>query len=123
MRAGRLRAQTVKTWRAPTDSASPYPVGPNTLNRQFAVAKPNRVWAGASTYVWTTEGGLSRAVGLDLDSRRVIAGGMGSRLTQERATAALTRALAHRRPAWCIIRTAGPRTPPPRTANGWPSTA
>jgi hypothetical protein len=46
MQAGRIRAKTVKKWRATTDSAHPYPVVPNTLNRQFAVAAPNRVWAG-----------------------------------------------------------------------------
>ena len=60
-----------------------------TLNRQFAVAAPNRVWAGDITYVWTVEGWLYLAVVLDLYSRRVIAWGVGSRLTQELATAAL----------------------------------
>jgi transposase InsO family protein len=103
MRAGRIRAKTVKKWRATTDSAHPYPVVPNTLNRQFAVAKPNRVWAGDITYVWTAEGWLYLAVVLDLYSRRVIAWGMGSRLTQELATAALTMAIEHRRPASGVV--------------------
>jgi putative transposase len=99
MRTNAIRAKTVKTWRATTDSAHPYPVVPNTLNRQFAVAHPNRVWAGDITYVWTAEGWLYLAVVLDLYSRRVIAWGMGSRLTQELATAALIMAVEHRRPA------------------------
>jgi transposase InsO family protein len=43
MRTKAIRAKTVKTWRATTDSAHPYPVAPNTLNRQFVVAAPNRV--------------------------------------------------------------------------------
>ncbi len=103
MRAGHIRAKTVKKWRATTDSAHPYPVVPNTLNRQFAVAKPNRVWAGDITYVWTAEGWLYLAVVLDLYSRRVIAWGMGSRLTQELATAALTMAIEHRRPASGVV--------------------
>ncbi|MDQ6735348.1 MAG: DDE-type integrase/transposase/recombinase [Nitrospirota bacterium] len=126
MRAGGIRAKTVKTWRATTDSAHPYPVVPNTLNRQFAVAAPNKVWAGDITYVWTAEGWLYLAVVLDLYSRRVMAWGMGSRLTQELATAALTMAVEHRRPAsgvGCIIRTAGPSTPRPCIASCWPITA
>ena len=103
MRADGIRAKTVKQWRATTDSAHPYPVVPNTLNRQFAVAAPNRVWAGDITYIWTAEGWLYLAVVLDLYSRRVIAWGMGSRLTQELATAALTMALEHRRPARGVV--------------------
>jgi len=103
MRASGIRAKTVKTWRVTTDSAHPYPVVPNMLNRQFAVAAPNRVWAGDITYIWTTEGWLYLAVVLDLYSRRVIAWGMGSRLTQELARAALTMALEHRRPARGVV--------------------
>jgi putative transposase len=99
MRTSVIRAKTVKKWRATTDSAHQYPVVPNTLNRQFAVAHPNQVWAGDITYVWTVEGWLYLAVVLDLYSRRVIAWGMGSRLTQELATAALTMAGEQRRPA------------------------
>jgi putative transposase len=99
MRASASRAKTVKQWRATTDSAHQYPVVPNTLNRQFAVAHPNQVWAGDITYIATREGWLYLAVVLDLYSRRVIAWGMGSRLTQELATAALTMAVEHRRPA------------------------
>ena len=103
MRAGAIRAKTVKKWRATTDSAHPHPVAPNTLNRQFAVTKPNRVWAGDITYVWTAEGWLYLAVVLDLYSRRVIAWGMSSRLTQDLATAALTMAVERRRPASGVL--------------------
>ena len=103
MRAGGTRAKTMKKWRATTDSAHPYPVVPNTLNRQCAVAAPSRVWAGDITYIWTAEGWLYLAVVLDLYSRRVIAWGMGSRLTQELATGALTMAIEHRRPAHGVV--------------------
>ena len=99
-------AKTVKKWRATTESAHPYPVVSNTLNRQFAVAHPNQVWAGDITYIWTAEGWLYLAVVLDLYSRRVIAWGMGSRLTQELVTAALTMAVDHRR-----VASYGPRRP------------
>jgi putative transposase len=99
MRAGAIRAKTVKKWRATTDSAHPHPVVAHTLNRQFAVVAPNRVWAGDITYVWTVEGWLYLAVVLDRYSRRVIAWAMGSRLTQELAAEALTMALRRRQPA------------------------
>jgi len=65
--------------------------------------RTHQVWAGDITYVWTTEGWLYLAVVLDLYSRRVIAWGMGSRLTQELATAALTMAVEHRRPAHGVV--------------------
>ena len=103
MHDGALRAKMVKKWRATTDSAHAHPVASNTLNRQFAVAAPNQVWAGDITYVWTAEGWLYLAVVLDLYSRLVIAWGMGSRLTQELATAALTMALARRRPTADVL--------------------
>ena len=98
MRADGLRAKTVKKWRATTQFQHRFPVTTNTLNRQFAVAHPNRVWAGDLTYVWTTEGWLYLAVVLDLYSRRVIGWAMGARLTVELAEQALTMALAHRQP-------------------------
>ena len=98
MRQAGLRAKTVKKWRATTQSQHRFPVTTNTLNRQFTVAQPNRVWAGDLTYVWTTEGWLYLAVILDLYSRRVIGWAMGHRLTVELAEQALTRALANRTP-------------------------
>ena len=98
MRADGIRAKTVKQWRATTDSGPPWPVATHALNRQFQVAQPNRVWAGDLTYVWTTEGWLYLAVGLDLYSRLVIGWAMGHRLTVELAERALTMALANRTP-------------------------
>ena len=98
MRQHRIRAKTVKKWRATTQSHHRMPVTENTLNRQFTVAQPNRVWAGDLTYVWTTEGWLYLAVVLDLYSRAVIGWAMGSRLTVEWAAHALTMALTHRHP-------------------------
>jgi putative transposase len=103
MHASHLRAKTVKRWRATTDSSHALPVAANTLNRQFTIEHPNRVWAGDMTYIWTAEGWLYLAVVLDLYSRRVIAWGMGSRLTQDLVTAALTMAVEHRRPAGGVL--------------------
>ena len=98
MRQEGIRAKTVKKWRATTQSNHRLPVALNTLNRQFTVTQPNRVWAGDITYVWTTEGWLYLAVVLDLYSRLVIGWAMGSRLTVELAEQALTMAVANRAP-------------------------
>ena len=98
MRQEGIRAKTVKKWRATTQSNHRLPVAENTLNRQFTVEHPNRVWAGDITYVWTTEGWLYLAVVLDLYSRLVIGWAMSQRLTVELAEQALTMALANRNP-------------------------
>lgn len=99
MRMDGIRAKTVKKWRATTDSAHRLPVAANTLDRQFTVTAPNRVWAGDITCVWTAEGWLYLAVVLDLYSRAAIGWAMGSRLTASLATEALTMALWRRKPA------------------------
>jgi putative transposase len=99
MRAHGIRAKTVKKWRATTDSQHALPIAANALDRQFAVSAPNRVWAGDITYLWTDEGWLYLAVVLDLYSRAVIGWAMGTRLTADLATDALTMALWRRKPA------------------------
>jgi putative transposase len=98
MRQEGIRAKTVKKWRATTQSNHRLPVATNTLNRQFTVTQPNRVWAGDITYVWTTEGWLYLAVVLDLYSRLVIGWAMSPRLTGELAEQALLMALTNRQP-------------------------
>ena len=99
MRQDGIRAKSVKKWRATTHSNHRLPVAENTLNRQFTVTQPNRVWAGDLTYVWTADGWLYLAVVLDLYSRLVIGWAMGTRLTGDLAQCALTMALTNRRPA------------------------
>lgn len=103
MQANGIRAKTVRKWRATTDSAHKLPVAANTLDRQFAVTVPNRVWAGDITYVWTAEGWLYLAVVLDLYSRAVIGWAMGPRLTAGLAADALTMALWRRKPAKGVL--------------------
>jgi transposase InsO family protein len=98
MRHDGLRAKSVKKWRATTYSSHGLPVAANTLDRQFTVSQPNRVWAGDITYVWTLEGWLYLAVLLDLYSRAVIGWAMGPRLTGELTEQALRMALVTRQP-------------------------
>ena len=98
MRAEGIRAKTVKKWRATTQSSHRMPVAANVLDRQFSITRPNRVWAGDITYVWTTEGWLYLAVVLDLYSRAVIGWALEARLTGDLARQALTMAIHHRAP-------------------------
>jgi transposase InsO family protein len=98
MRAEGIRAKTVKKWRATTQSNHRMPVAANTLDRQFSVTRPNQVWAGDITYVWTTEGWLYLAVVLDLYSRAVIGWALEAWLTGDLTQQALTMAIRHRTP-------------------------
>jgi transposase InsO family protein len=98
MRAEGIRAKTVKQWRVTTQSNHRMPVAANVLDRQFSVTRPNRVWAGDITYVWTTEGWLYLAVVLDLYSRTVIGWALEARLTGDLTQQALTMAIRRRTP-------------------------
>jgi putative transposase len=98
MRAEGIRAKTVKKWRATTQSSHRMPVAANVLDRQFSITRPNRVWAGDITSLWTTEGWLYLAVVLDLYSRAVIGWALEARLTGDLARQALTMAIRHRAP-------------------------
>ena len=98
MRHDGLRAKTVKKWRATPHSSHRLPMAANTLDRQFTVSQPNRVWAGDITYVWTMEGWLYLAVLLDLYSRAVVGWAMGPRLIGDLTEQALSMALTSRQP-------------------------
>jgi putative transposase len=96
MREGGLVARGRRRYRVTTDSRHNAPIARNHLARAFAVARPNRVWAGDLTAVWTAEGWLYLAVVLDLASRRVV--GWAAQATMETSLplAALRQALARR---------------------------
>jgi putative transposase len=55
-----------------TDSKHHLPIADNLLNRQFAVAQPNAVWAGDITLIQTVEGWLYLATMIDLFNRQVV---------------------------------------------------
>ena len=98
MRAHGIRAKQARRYRPTTDSAHAQPVAPNLLDRQFAVAAPNQVWASDVTYIWTREGWLYLAVILDLFSRRVVGWQLAPRLTRPLVLEALQAALRTRQP-------------------------
>lgn len=89
-----------RTRRGPvtTDSQHRYPIAPNLLARQFEVEKPNQVWAGAITYIWTAEGWLYLAVLLDLYSRKVVGWAMSAHIDSALVQEALRMALGRRGP-------------------------
>ena len=61
----------------------------NTLDRQFEVAHPDRIWVTDITYIKTYEGFAYLAVVIDLFSRRVVGWAMQSRQTTDLVLQAL----------------------------------
>lgn len=101
MQAHQLVAQVPRRFVSTTDSKHVLPIATNRLDRQYQVAVVpgvNRVWAGAITYVPTTEGWLYVAVVLDLKSRKVVGWGMEASLEQGLVSGALEMALEQRQP-------------------------
>ena len=96
MHAGGLVARGRRRYRLTTDSRHDGPIAGNHLARAFAVARPNRVWAGDITAVWTHEGWLYLAVLLDLASRRVVGWAAHETMETDLPLAALRQALARR---------------------------
>jgi putative transposase len=82
-----------------TDSRHGYEVAPNLLARQVDVAKPDHVWGGDSSYVWTGEGWLSVSTLLDLYARKVVGWAMSRRIATTLVQDALRMALARRHPS------------------------
>ena len=78
-------------------------VAPNTLDRQFAVTKPNTVWVTDITMIRTCEGWLYLAVVVDLASRRVVGWSMQSRIHTDLVLKALLMAIWRRRPGRGVL--------------------
>jgi putative transposase len=53
-----LRCKQKRNFKVTTDSKHNLPVAPNLLDRQFAVAAPNKAWVTDITYITTDEGWL-----------------------------------------------------------------
>jgi len=99
MRAEGLCGRVRRRFRRTTDSDHAQPIAPNTLDRQFAVDAPDRVWAGDITYVPTASGWGYLAVILDLHSRLVVGWALADHLRTELVESALTAALGKREPS------------------------
>jgi len=72
MKSAGMVCKTKKKFKATTYSKHNHPVAENVLDRNFTVEKPNQVWVGDITYVWTTEGWLYLATIIDLFSRKIV---------------------------------------------------
>ena len=76
----------------------PAVVASNTLDRQFEVDAPNKVWVTDITYIKTHEGWLYLSVVIDLFSRRVVGWSAQPRMTTDLALQALLAAVWRRKP-------------------------
>ena len=75
----------------------------NTLDRQFDVEDPDKVWVTDINYIRTLEGFSSLAVVIDLYSRRVVGWSMQSRQTTDVVLQALLMAVWRRKPKHRVL--------------------
>ena len=99
MQRANLRGRVRRRFRKTTDSDHSYTVAPNTLNRQFSVDAPDRVWAVDITYIRRATGWSYLAVILDLHSRLVVGWALADHMRTELVEEALRAALGWRSPA------------------------
>jgi transposase InsO family protein len=78
-------------------------VADDLIERDFAPAGPNRVWAADITYLRTWEGWLYLAAVQDLFSRRIVGWSMADHLRAELVTDALQMAVQRRQPEAGLI--------------------
>ena len=81
----------------------PAVVATNTLDRQFEVDAPDKVWVTDITYIKTHEGWLYLAVVIDLFSRRVVGWSVQPRMTTDLALQALLAAVWRRKPRATVM--------------------
>jgi transposase InsO family protein len=93
------RCRVVRRYPATTNSRDHLPVAANVLAPQFVATRPHQVWMGDITDLPTDEGGWYRASLEDLDTRKIVGGAAGARMTQDLTLAALHQAGARYRPA------------------------
>ena len=103
MKEAGVQVKHRKKYKVTTNSNHKQPVFDNVLDRQFDVQKPDQVYVGDITYLWTQEGWLYLAVVIDLYSRKVVGWSMGSRMKAQLVCDALRMAIWQRRPGAGLI--------------------
>lgn len=98
-----IKAQIGYKRRQASYGGKPSVVVDNTLNRQFDVDAPDRVWVTDITYIRTLEGFAYLAVVIDLYSRRVIGWSMQSRQTTDVVLQALLMTVWRRKPKGKVL--------------------
>jgi len=93
-----IRAKGKRRFKVTTDSNHDLPISSNLLNREFAVAAPDKVWVGDITYIATDEGWLFLAVVIDLFSRQVVGWSLREEMTRDIVIDALRMAWFKRHP-------------------------
>ena len=93
-----IKAQIGYRRRPGVYGGKPSVVVDNTLDRQFDVEDPDKVWVTDITYIRTLEGFAYLAVVIDLYSRRVVAWSIQSRQTTDVVLQALLMAVWRRKP-------------------------
>jgi len=93
-----IKAQIGYKRRPGSYGGKPSVIVDNTLDRQFDVGSPDRVWVTDITYIRTLEGFAYLAVVIDLYSRRVVGWSMQSRQTTDVVLQALLMAVWRRKP-------------------------
>jgi len=103
MRRLALKPRYPKRFKVTTASNHKEAIAPNTLNRQFDVAQPNRIWITDITYVRTLEGWQYVAVVIDLISRQVVGWSIDDHMRTSLCVNALQMAFWRRKPdLWFI---------------------
>ena len=97
------RCIQAKKFKATTNSNHSLPVKENLLGQSFEPVKPNEMWVSDISYIPTAEGWLYLAGIKDVFTCEIVGYAMGSRMTKELVSAALTLALAQKRPKEGLI--------------------
>ena len=98
-----IKAQIGYKRRPGSHGGKPSLVVDNTLDRQFDVAAPDRVWVTDITYIRTLAGFAYLAVVIDLYSRRVVGWSIQSRQTTDVVLQALHMAVWRRKPKQRVL--------------------
>jgi transposase InsO family protein len=94
-----IRAKGKRRFKVTTDSKHDLPIACNLLDRQFAVALPDKVWSGDITYIATDEGWLFLGVVIDFFSRQVVGWALRDDMTRDIVIDALRMAWFKRHPS------------------------
>jgi putative transposase len=98
-----IKAQIGYKRRPGSHGGKPSVIVDNTLDRQFDVEDPDKVWVTDITYIRTLEGFSYLAVVIDLYSRRVAGWSMQSRQTTDVVLQALLMAVWRRKPKHRVL--------------------
>jgi Transposase and inactivated derivatives len=102
MRQHKIKA--VRGYQTPRSIAGrPSIIAPNTLQREFTVDRPNRVWVTDVTYIRTWQGWLYLSAVMDLYARNIVGWSMKPTLARELVLDALLMAVWRRRPQQRVL--------------------